>query len=219
MRPSGAICKVVSTYDCVEDLIAEDDRRQDLEDARTRSDDIHEEEQEPTMEQNCLHNGYKELCRFIVPLRKALVEGTTMSWPPSSLLGPTMHAPTTPKTGESWIYHDYLGEVLCPIEMEWSDDEYGSHGHPGGHPNYQVTANSWFRALYPAGKFDPTHPEANLFKNFYNNVVEYFEFPPGPHARGEVAGSWIGGTSMYSGQPPTGPSMKVDRLRRHPPWL
>ncbi|KAJ7831069.1 hypothetical protein B0H13DRAFT_1915627 [Mycena leptocephala] len=45
-----AISKVVSAFDSVESLIAEDDRRRNLEDARTRGDEIHEEEEEPTAE-------------------------------------------------------------------------------------------------------------------------------------------------------------------------
>lgn len=45
-----AICKVVSTFDSVETLIAEDDRRRDLDDARLRGEDVHELEPEPTLE-------------------------------------------------------------------------------------------------------------------------------------------------------------------------
>jgi hypothetical protein len=45
-----AICKVVSTFDSVESLIAEDDRRRDLEDARTLGDQVHGEEEVPTTE-------------------------------------------------------------------------------------------------------------------------------------------------------------------------
>lgn len=44
------ICKVVSTFDSPETLIAEDDRRRDLEDARTSGNEVHEEDQSPTIE-------------------------------------------------------------------------------------------------------------------------------------------------------------------------
>ncbi|KAJ7934480.1 hypothetical protein B0H13DRAFT_2305580 [Mycena leptocephala] len=311
-----AICKVVTAFDGVESLIAEDDRRRDLEDARTHGDEIHEEEQEPTPElvnlsissflplthvhrQNILHNGYKELCRFVVPIRKLLAEAEheelapvltalrggsrnarsddtknvreaivpwlTLGFPE---LSPTLDAHSRENRG---IYHDDLGRLLCPVEFDWDDEVcLARTAIREGDPDYQITADSGWAGLYPEGKFDPARPEAHLFTNvvllkvykfifasplsvkimpkdkeienlsptrrstskrpkskklgnkskrnvaaiiglkayrvalsdashwddqdgafdyreFYNNVVEYFEFPPGPVARQEIA--------------------------------
>ncbi|KAJ7806462.1 hypothetical protein B0H14DRAFT_2875585, partial [Mycena olivaceomarginata] len=285
-----AISKVVSTFDGVENLIAEDDRRRDLEDAHTRGDEVHEEEEVPTIEQDILHNGYKELCRFIVPLRKLLAEAdhedgshnarsddtknlreAIVPWLVAAFpeLSPSLDPDSRENRG---IYHDDLGRLLCPVEFDWNDQSVRAAIREGD-PNYLITAGSWWAGLYPSGKFDPALPEAHLFTNvlllktykfiftsplsvktmpkdkelptlsptrratsstprtiqriklgskskrnvaaiiglrtyrvalsdanhwdnqdggfdyreFYNNVVEYFEFPPGPVARNEVA--------------------------------
>ncbi|KAF8190731.1 hypothetical protein K438DRAFT_1763172 [Mycena galopus ATCC 62051] len=218
-----AICKVVSTFDCVESLIAEDDRRHDLEDARTLGDEVHEEGEVPRMEQDILHNGYRELCRFIVPLRKLLAEAdheelapvlsaAIVPWLVAAI--PDLNPALDPDSRENrGIHHDDLGRLLCPVEFDWNDQSVRTAIREGD-PNYPMTAGSWWTGLYPPGKFDPAHPEAHLFTNvlllkyrvalsdpnhwddqdggfdyreFYNNIVEYFEFPPGPVARNEVA--------------------------------
>ncbi|KAF7368191.1 hypothetical protein MVEN_00138200 [Mycena venus] len=187
-----AICKGVSTFDSVESLIAEDDRRRDLEDARTRGDEVHEEEEVPTIEQDILHNGYKELCRFIVPLRKLLAEADHEELAPvlSALRSGSRNArsddtknvreaivpwlvaafpelsPTLdPDSRENrGIYHDDLGRLLCPVEFDWNDQSVRTAIREGD-PNYLITAGSWWAGLYPPGKFDPVRPEAHLFTN------------------------------------------------------
>ncbi|KAF7348818.1 hypothetical protein MVEN_01401800 [Mycena venus] len=187
-----AICKVVSTFDSVESLIAEDDRRCDLEDARTRGDEVHEEEEVPTIEQDILHNGYKELCRFIVPLRKLLAEADHEELAPvlSALRSGSRNARSddTKNVREAivpWlvaalpelsptldldsrenrgIYHDDLGRLLCPVEFDWNDQSVRTAIREGD-PNYLITAGSWWAGLYPPGKFDPARPEAHLFTN------------------------------------------------------
>ncbi|KAJ7925666.1 hypothetical protein B0H13DRAFT_2568447 [Mycena leptocephala] len=64
----------VATFGPIDSLIAEHDRRQELEVERNSGDDVHDEEEEPTMAQNRAYNGYTELIRFIPALRKALLE-------------------------------------------------------------------------------------------------------------------------------------------------
>ncbi|KAJ7791048.1 hypothetical protein B0H14DRAFT_2937006 [Mycena olivaceomarginata] len=187
-----AICKVVSTFDSVESLIAEDDRRRDLEDARTLGDQVHGEEEVPTTEQDILHNSYKELCRFIVPLRKLLAEAEHEELAPvlSALrsgsrnarsddtknvreaivpwlvaafpeLSPALDPDSRQNRG---IYHDDLGRLLCPVELDWNDQSVRTAIREGD-PNYLITAGSWWAGLYPPGKFDPALPEAHLFTN------------------------------------------------------
>ncbi|KAJ7321286.1 hypothetical protein DFH08DRAFT_1033888 [Mycena albidolilacea] len=186
------ICKVVSTFDSPETLIAEDDRRRDLEDARTSGNEVHEEDQSPTIEQNILHNGYKELCRFIVPIRKLLAEAEYDELSPvlGALRGSSRNARSddTKNLREAiipWlnivfpnitpaldphsrdnrgIFHDDLGRLLCPVEFDWDDEDVRTAIREGD-PHYQVTADSWWTGLYPFGKFDPQNPEAHLFTN------------------------------------------------------
>ncbi|KAJ7937683.1 hypothetical protein B0H13DRAFT_2302508 [Mycena leptocephala] len=123
-----AVCKVVSTYDCVESLVAEDDRRRDLEDARTRGDDIHEEEPEPTMEfkKKMVSNRSKRNVAAIIGLKAV--------------------------TGRSIAYAAVHFRFALSDAPYWDDKD---------------------------GAFD--------YIQFYNNVVEYFEFPPGPRARADAA--------------------------------
>ncbi|KAJ7938032.1 hypothetical protein B0H13DRAFT_2648853 [Mycena leptocephala] len=271
---SNVAFQVVAAFDSVESLIAEDDRRRELEDARTRGDEIHEEEQEPTTEQNLLHNGYKELCRFIIPIRKLLAEAEHEELAPVltalragsrnarsddtknvreaivpwlTIVYPELNPPLDGHSRENrGIYHDDLSRLLCPVEFDWADKDVRTAIRESD-PDYQITADSWWAGLYPIDKFYPTHPDARLFTNilllkvykfiftspfkskrnvaaiiglkavtgrsiayaayrvalsdashwddqdgafdyreFYNNVVEYFEFPPGPVARQEV---------------------------------
>ncbi|KAF8185089.1 hypothetical protein K438DRAFT_1974293 [Mycena galopus ATCC 62051] len=168
-----AICKVVSTFDSVERLIAEDDRRHDLEHARTHwgqvtlGDEVHEKEEVPTMEQDILHNGYRELCRFIVPLRKLLAEADHEELAPvlSALRGgsrntrsddtenmreaivpwlvaaiPDLNPALDPDSRENrGIYNDDLGRLLCPVKFDWNDQSVQTAIREGD-PNYLITA-------------------------------------------------------------------------------
>ncbi|KAJ7796890.1 hypothetical protein B0H13DRAFT_2508324 [Mycena leptocephala] len=198
-----AISKVVAAFDSVESLIAEDDRRRELEDARTRGDEIHEEEQEPTTEQNLLHNGYKELCRFIVPIRKLLAEAEHEELAPVltalragsrnarsddtknvreaivpwlTIVYPELNPPLDAHSRENrGIYHDDLGRLLCPVEFDWADDDVRTAIRESD-PDYQITADSWWAGLYPIDKFDPTHPDARLFTNILLLKVYKFIF-------------------------------------------
>ncbi|KAJ7302119.1 hypothetical protein DFH08DRAFT_991935 [Mycena albidolilacea] len=182
------ICKVVSTFDSPETLIAEDDRCRDLEDARTSGNEVHEEDQSPTIEQNILHNGYKELCRFIVPIRKLLAEAEYDELSPLRGGSQNAHSDDTKNLCEAiipWlnivfpnitpaldphsrdnrgIFHDDLGRLLCPVGFDWDDEDVRTAIREGD-PHYQVTADSWWTGLYPFGKFDPQNPEAHLFTN------------------------------------------------------
>ncbi|KAJ7714241.1 hypothetical protein B0H14DRAFT_2644523, partial [Mycena olivaceomarginata] len=261
----------------------------------TRGDEVHEEEEVPTIEQDILPNGYKELCRFIVPLRKILAEADHEEW----LLGSrNARSDDTKNLREAivpWLVAAFpeLSPSLDPDSRErivesittiWA----GSFARVRaaireGDPNYLITAGSWWAGLYPPGKFDPALPEAHLFTNvlllktmpkdkelptlsptrrassstprtiqrkklgskskaqccsyhrlrtvtgrsiayaavqasavcqpldnqdggfdyreFYNNIVEYFEFPPGPVARNEVARLLDWGTRMSWNHP------------------
>ncbi|KAJ6608456.1 hypothetical protein B0H10DRAFT_2439064 [Mycena sp. CBHHK59/15] len=203
------IFKVVAAFDRVESLIAEDDRCCDLEDACTRGDEIDEEEQEPTPElvkffqrrQNILHNGYKELCRFIVTIWKLLVEAEHEELAPVLLcssshnarsddtknlqeaiipwltlvfpeLSPALNAHSQENRG---IYHDDLGRLLCPVEFDWDDEDVRTAIREGD-PNYEVTADSWWAGLYSEGKFDPAYPGVHLFTNVVLLKVYKFIF-------------------------------------------
>ncbi|KAJ7703533.1 hypothetical protein B0H17DRAFT_1194067 [Mycena rosella] len=196
-----AICKVVSTFDSVDSLIAEDDRRRDLEEARMNGDEIHDAEDEPTPEQNRLHNGYKELCRYIVPLRKALAEANHEELAPIlaalrsgarnarsddtknvreaivpwlNILFPKMDPPLDPDSRDNrGLYHDDTGRLLCPIDYDWDDEEVRTAIREGD-SEYPVTADSWFRGLYPPDGFDPEQPEVGLFKNVV--LLKVFKF-------------------------------------------
>ncbi|KAJ7491557.1 hypothetical protein B0H11DRAFT_1911815 [Mycena galericulata] len=198
-----AICKVVSTFDSVESLITEDDRRRDLDEARMSSDEVNEEEDEPTMEQNRLHNGYKELCRFIVPLRKVLAEADHDELAPIltalrsgarnarsddtknvreaivpwlNVAIPGIDPPLeTDSRNNRGLYHDNMGAELCPIEFDWEDMAIRALIQEGD-ADYQVTADSRFRGLYPRGKFDPAYPDKNLFTNVVLLKVYKFIF-------------------------------------------
>ncbi|KAJ7875182.1 hypothetical protein B0H14DRAFT_2716681 [Mycena olivaceomarginata] len=304
-----AISKVVSTFDGVE--IAEDDRRRDLEDARTRGDEIHEEEEVPTIEQDILHNGYKELCRFIVPLRKLLAGADHEELAPvlSALRSgsrnarsddtknlreaivpwlvaafPELSPPLDLDSRENrGIYHNDLGRLLCPVEFDWNDQSVRAAIREGD-ANYLITAGTCPEAhlftnvlllktykfiftsplsvktmpkdkeiptLSPTRRASSSRPrtiqhkklgskskrnvaaiiglrtyrvalsDANHwddqdggfdYREFYNNIVEYFEFPPGPVARNEVARllDWWN-TNVFG----TTPRMRVGCPARH----
>ncbi|KAJ7664765.1 hypothetical protein B0H17DRAFT_951902, partial [Mycena rosella] len=185
-----------------------------------------------------------------------------------NILFPKMDPPLDPDSRDNrGLYHDDTGRLLCPIDYDWDDEEVRTAIREGD-SEYPVTADSWFRGLYPPDGFDPEQPEVGLFKNvvllkvfkfiftsplsvktmpkgvdrenvgsmskrnvaaiiglkavtgcsigyaavqisqyrvalsdanhwdesdgafdhitFYNNIVEYFEFPPGPRACADV---------------------------------
>ncbi|KAJ7131817.1 hypothetical protein C8R43DRAFT_1133490 [Mycena crocata] len=197
------VCKVVAAFDQVEDLIGEDDRRANVEEARTTGNEVHGEEETPTLSENLLMNGYKELLRFIVPLRKVLADGdedllasvlasmrvgarnarsddtkniraAIVPW--LNLVIPSIDPALDPDSRDNrGLYHDDLGALLCPIEFDWDDEEVRTAIREGD-AGYQVTANSWWVGLYPAGAFDAANPDIGLFMNMILLKVYKFIF-------------------------------------------
>ncbi|KAJ7764937.1 hypothetical protein B0H16DRAFT_432452 [Mycena metata] len=184
------IHKVVATFGSIEGLIAEHDRRQELELARLASTVVLPEEPDPTDDQDRAFNGYKALIRFVPALRKALVEApddelaeiiaalrtgarnarsddtknlksAIVPW--LQRMFPKMVALDADSREERGIYNDDFGHLLCPTEYDWLDEITRSSIREGN-PEYAVTAGSWWNGLYPNGKCDPDDPEKGLFR-------------------------------------------------------
>ncbi|KAJ7477646.1 hypothetical protein FB451DRAFT_1454487 [Mycena latifolia] len=185
------IHKVVVTFGTIDTLIAENDRRMDLELARIEGDDVHDEEEEHTVEQERAYNGYKELLRFVPALRKPLMEAEhddlveilnalrsgarnarsddtknlkTAIVPWLQKLFPEMAALELDSRDERGIYNDFIGALLCPTEYDFDDEEIRTRIREGD-PEFLITANSWFKGLYPHKRFDPDNPDMGLFRN------------------------------------------------------
>ncbi|KAJ7146777.1 hypothetical protein C8R44DRAFT_18644 [Mycena epipterygia] len=185
------IAKCVSTFGSIDSLVAENDRRLDLEDKRTSGDQVHDEEEEPTVEQDRAYNGFKELMRFVPALRKPLFEADAehlaeiinalrngarnarsddtknikvaiVPW--LQRLFPDMDALDSDTRDDRGMYNDDIGGILCPIEYDWQNPEIRTRIREGD-PDYLVTANSWFHGLFPHQKFNPERPEEGIFMN------------------------------------------------------
>ncbi|KAJ6595281.1 hypothetical protein B0H10DRAFT_1960556 [Mycena sp. CBHHK59/15] len=144
------IAKVVTTFGSLDSLIAENDRRMALEDKRMRGEDVHDEEEEPTVDQDRAFNGFKELMRFVPALRKPLFEADVEELteilnalrngsrnarsddtknikvaiiPWLRQLFPDMVALDSDSRDDRGLYNDDIGEILCPIEYPWDDEE------------------------------------------------------------------------------------------------
>ncbi|KAJ7841125.1 hypothetical protein B0H13DRAFT_2415140 [Mycena leptocephala] len=255
------IHKVVATFGPIDSLIAEHDRCQELEVEQNSGDDVHDEEEEPTMAQNRAYNGYKELIRFVPALRKALLElehdeltGVISSLrngarnarsdntknlkaaivPWLQTLFPEMDPLDPDSRDDRGVYNDFLMTLLAPTEYDISDEEYGNisftspvsvktmplantqnlpstsdgrtkkkeKAKAAATPKRSVTAIiglnhvtgrsiAYAAVQYRVAISDQHHWEESDgsfdYAEFYNNVVDYFEFPPGPIAKLEIA--------------------------------
>ncbi|KAJ6535319.1 hypothetical protein DFH09DRAFT_1324937 [Mycena vulgaris] len=196
------IPKVVSPFASIDSLIAESDRREDLEQARNASDEVQEEEEEHTTEQKRLYNGYKELIRFIPALKKPLAEDEyddvvlllnalrqgarnarsddtknvkTAIVPWLQRLFPEMEALDPDSRDERGIYNDWIGSLLCPTEYSWVDEDIRTKIREGD-VEYLISANSFWNGLYPHNEFDSENPDVGLFRNVMLLMVWKYMF-------------------------------------------
>ncbi|KAF7354506.1 hypothetical protein MVEN_01140000 [Mycena venus] len=185
------IHKVVSTFGSINSLIAESDRRQELEVERISGEEVHDEEEKPTRDQDRTFNGYKELIRFVPAIRKALVEAepdemseivtalrhgvrnarsddtknlkaAVVPW--LQTLFPEMDPLDPDDRDDRGIYNEFLSRLLCPPEYDYSDEEIRVRIREGD-PEYLVTAGSWWTGLYRDNQYDPLNPTKGLFEN------------------------------------------------------
>ncbi|KAJ7167118.1 hypothetical protein C8R46DRAFT_996814 [Mycena filopes] len=196
------IHKVVATFGSLESLIAENDRRQELEFTRNSSTVVLPEEPEPTDDQDRAFNGYKLLLRFVPALRKAIVEvsdselaeilaalrsgarnarsddtknmkSAIVPW--LQKMFPDMEPLDPDSREERGIYNDDFGQLLCPTEYDFTDEMTRSSIREGN-PEYLVTAGSWWNGLYANGNCDPDDPEKGLFRGHLLMLVWKFIF-------------------------------------------
>ncbi|KAJ7181997.1 hypothetical protein C8R46DRAFT_885345 [Mycena filopes] len=196
------IHKVVATFGSLESLIAENDRRQELEFTRNSSTVVLPEEPEPTDDQDRAFNGYKLLLRFVPALREAIVEVSDSEL--AEILGalrsgarnarsddtknmksaivpwlqkmfPDMEPLDPDSREERGIYNDDFGQLLCPTEYDFTDEMTRSSIREGN-PEYLVTAGSWWNGLYANGNCDPDDPEKGLFRGHLLMLVWKFIF-------------------------------------------
>ncbi|KAG1832488.1 hypothetical protein EV424DRAFT_1563873 [Suillus variegatus] len=66
------------------------------------------------------------------------------------------------KSGRGF-YHDMTGELLCPVDYNWSDPTVRASIRDY-HPDFRITACSWPSFLYKDGRYDPQNPTKDLFK-------------------------------------------------------
>ncbi|KAG1726995.1 hypothetical protein EDD22DRAFT_961325 [Suillus occidentalis] len=159
MSQGRAIRRLVTLYDNIEDLVAENDRRCDLED-----------DENMTLEQDRLQMGYitlntalrwfqtkasdieeyEEYCHMVKKLRQGA------------------DSPIPRSTPEEKHYHGFVddtcGKMLCPTELDWNDPTVraGIRDHTDGHV---VTEMSWPAFLYHKYTADPNNLEEGLFKS------------------------------------------------------
>ncbi|KAJ6540229.1 hypothetical protein B0H10DRAFT_1855923 [Mycena sp. CBHHK59/15] len=79
-------------------------------------------------------------------------------------LFPDMVALDSDSRDDRGLYNDDIGEILCPIEYPWDDEEVRTKIREGD-PDYLVSADSWFLGLYPHKKFNSEIPDEGLFMN------------------------------------------------------
>ncbi|KAJ6621676.1 hypothetical protein B0H10DRAFT_2215032 [Mycena sp. CBHHK59/15] len=216
------IHKVVSAFDSIDSLIVENDRRQDLEEVRASSEDVDDEEEEPTAEQDHLYRGYKELMRYIPPLRKALNDANHEEL--SQIIAALRNGARNARSDDTknlreaivpWLHrvfpdidpvldpashdnrgldHDTTGGLLCPVEDNWADPEVRENIREG-HLEFPVMHNSWFIGLYPQRQFDPNNPEQGLFKNLILLMVYKYIFTS-PHSAKSMSTNTVNGENV-----------------------
>ncbi|KAJ7025188.1 hypothetical protein C8F04DRAFT_1191757 [Mycena alexandri] len=176
--------KLVSLFDPIEALVAEYDRRQELED--TEEVDGDDEPVAHTAEQDCLHRGFLELVKWIPSVRTALVtlapgeladlyaklakgaNGDDVNSVRAAMVEFIGKGAKDPLVATSrhnrGLESDVTGPLLFPVEYDYSDPEIRAKVI-NGDPDFPVTADSWPRSLYQNGVYDPTDGEKGLFKS------------------------------------------------------
>ncbi|KAJ6467038.1 hypothetical protein DFH09DRAFT_1059617 [Mycena vulgaris] len=186
-----ALRKTVSLFDPLEDLIAEYDRRQELEETRELEGDTTPVEH--TAEQDRLYRGYLELIKFVPGLKSAIVNchvnelaailgqlrkgaagamcddnGSVRS----AMVGWIGKNAKPPLDASSRVHRglegDVTGPLLFPVDYDHNDPEQVNNGDK----DFMVTADQWPRGVYLNGVYDPANEEKGLFKSL--SLVQTF---------------------------------------------
>ncbi|KAJ7704599.1 hypothetical protein B0H17DRAFT_1193802 [Mycena rosella] len=168
-----AICKVILTFENIDVLIAENDRRMDLEQTRNEGDEVHKEEEEHTLEQNRAYNGYKELLRFIPAFRQPLMEAEHDDL--LQILNALRHGARNARSDDTKNVKAAIVPWLQKLFPEMTALDPDSREERGAEnpwiltilspTEYDITIKDWFIGLYPHKKFDPENQDLGLFKN------------------------------------------------------
>ncbi|KAG1799432.1 uncharacterized protein HD556DRAFT_1439814 [Suillus plorans] len=184
-----AIRRLVCLTERVEDLVVEFDRCIGLGAANESDADIMDSD---NPEENRRYRSFKKLMTWCPSVRKLLrssAEHETLAFAYSKLnessdgargddsaglkravadwlmeRTPTPNPPIHKqnKSGRGF-YHDMTGELLCPVDYNWSDPTVRASIRDY-HPDFRITACSWPSFLYKDGRYDPQNPTKDLFK-------------------------------------------------------
>ncbi|KAJ6605158.1 hypothetical protein DFH09DRAFT_1353728 [Mycena vulgaris] len=191
-----ALRKTVTLFDPLEDLIAEYDRRQELEETRELKGDTTPVEH--TAEQDRLYRGYLELIKFVPGLKSAIVNchvnelaailgqlrkgaagamcddnGSVRS----AMVGWIGKNAKPPLDTSSRVHRglegDVTGPLLFPVDYDHNDPEQVVRAKVNnGGKDFMVTADQWPRGVYLNGVYDPANEEKGLFKSL--SLVQTF---------------------------------------------
>ncbi|KAJ7173698.1 hypothetical protein C8R46DRAFT_1189872 [Mycena filopes] len=181
------IRKLISMYDPIEALVAEHDRRQELEERRQDEDD--DTPLEHTAEQDRLHRGFEELVKWIPSIRTALVtmapdelaemfaqmakgatgaNGDDVNSVRAAMAGFIGKGAKDPLVATSRHNRGPEGEVtgplIFPVDYDYNDPAVRAKVVDAD-PEFLITADSWPCGVYLNGVYDPEDYEKGLFKS------------------------------------------------------
>ncbi|KAJ6557054.1 hypothetical protein DFH09DRAFT_1365457 [Mycena vulgaris] len=175
-----ALRKTVSLFDPLEDLIAEYDRRQELEETRELEGDTTPVEH--TAEQDRLYRGYLELIKFVPGLKSAIVNCHVNEL--AAILGQLRKGAAGAMCDDNGsvrsamhvhrgLEGDVTGPLLFPVDYDHNDPEQVVRAKVNnGDKDFMVTADQWPRGVYLNGVYDPANEEKGLFESL--SLVQTF---------------------------------------------
>ncbi|KAH7926004.1 hypothetical protein BV22DRAFT_1010124 [Leucogyrophana mollusca] len=212
------IRRLVSMFDSVGDMVAENDRRADMLD--TDEDLV----TEPTRDEDRLYSSFKELLVCLPWLRRRLLsdspdeletlykqlrkgadgargdDTSNLKQAVVTWLTASFHPLTPPirpagKEGRGFA-HDVTGKLLCPAEYQWSLAATKNKIRDRD-PDFLVTAHSWPMFLYRDYTYDATDIESGLLQSALM-VKAYKHLFTSPSSARDVEGDGDGADMIVS---------------------